>query len=55
MYTARSRVDAVLFEGQACGGPLMIYESVENHTCFQEGIEAPALIKRMVDQVTQFG
>lgn len=55
MYAARSRLDAVLFEGQACGGQLMTYESVENYPGFPEGIGAPELVKKMVDQATRFG
>ena len=55
MYAARSRLDVVLLEGKACGGQLMTYESVENYPGFPEGIEAPELVQRMVDQATRFG
>ena len=55
LYAARSRLDVVLLEGKACGGQLMTYESVENYPGFPEGIEAPELVQRMVDQATKFG
>jgi thioredoxin reductase (NADPH) len=55
LYAARSRLDVVLLEGKACGGQLMTYESVENYPGFPEGIEAPELVQRMVDQATRFG
>jgi len=55
LYAARSRLDVVLLEGKACGGQMMTYESVENYPGFPEGIEAPELVQRMVDQATRFG
>jgi thioredoxin reductase (NADPH) len=55
LYAARSRLDVVLLEGKACGGQLMTYEAVENYPGFPEGIEAPELVRRMVDQATRFG
>jgi thioredoxin reductase (NADPH) len=55
LYAARSRLDVVLLEGKACGGQLMTYEMVENYPGFPEGIEAPELVQRMVDQATRFG
>ena len=55
LYAARSRLDAVLFEGKACGGQLMTYESVENYPGFPQGIEAPELVQKMVEQATRFG
>jgi thioredoxin reductase (NADPH) len=55
LYAARSRLDVVLLEGKDCGGQLMTYESVENYPGFPEGIEAPELVRRMVDQATKFG
>jgi thioredoxin reductase (NADPH) len=55
LYAARSRLDVVLLEGKACGGQLMTYELVENYPGFPEGIEAPELVQRMVDQATRFG
>lgn len=55
LYAARSRLDVVLLEGKACGGQLMTYESVENYPGFPEGIEAPELVQKMVDQATRFG
>jgi thioredoxin reductase (NADPH) len=55
IYAARSRLDVVLLEGRVCGGQLMTYESVENYPGFPEGIEAPDLVQRIVDQATRFG
>ncbi|HSR13423.1 MAG TPA: thioredoxin-disulfide reductase [Thermodesulfobacteriota bacterium] len=55
LYAARSRLDAVLLEGKACGGQLMTYEWVENYPGFPEGIGAPELVQRMVDQAARFG
>lgn len=55
LYAARSRLDVVLLEGKTCGGQLMTYESVENYPGFPEGIDAPELVQRMVDQATRFG
>ena len=55
LYAARSRLDVVLLEGKACGGQLMTYESVENYPGFPEGIGAPELVRRMVEQATRFG
>ena len=55
LYAARSRLDLVLLEGRTCGGQLMTYEMVENYPGFPEGIEAPDLVQRMVDQATRFG
>ncbi len=54
LYAARSRLDVVLLEGKICGGQLMTYETVENYPSFPEGIEAPDLVQRMVDQATRF-
>ncbi len=55
LYAARSRMDVVLLEGKACGGQLMTYESVENYPGFPEGIGAPELVQKMVDQACRFG
>lgn len=55
LYAARSRLDVVLLEGKACGGQMMTYESVENYPGFPEGVEAPELVQRMIDQATKFG
>lgn len=55
LYAARSRLDVVLLEGQACGGQLMTYEWVENYPGFPQGIGAPELVERMVEQATAFG
>lgn len=55
LYAARSRLDVVLLEGKTCGGQLMTYEMVENYPGFPEGIEAPDLVQRMVDQAIRFG
>jgi thioredoxin reductase (NADPH) len=55
LYAARSRLDVVLLEDKACGGQLMTYESVENYPGFPEGVGAPELVQKMVDQATRFG
>lgn len=55
LYAARSRLDVVLLEGKACGGQMMTYELVENYPGFPEGIGAPELIQKIIDQVAKFG
>jgi thioredoxin reductase (NADPH) len=55
LYAARSRLDVLLLEGKACGGQLLTYETVENYPGFPEGIGAPDLVQRMVEQATNFG
>jgi thioredoxin reductase (NADPH) len=55
IYAARSRMDAMLLEGMACGGQILTADVVENYPAFPCGVKGADLADFMMKQAEHFG
>ena len=54
IYTSRSDLKTIVFEGMNPGGQLMITTEVDNFPAFPEGLQGPELMERMKEQAKKF-
>ncbi len=55
LYGSRARMKTVLIERAACGGQILITDTIENFPGFPEGIKGPDLADWMAKQAAHFG
>jgi len=55
LYACRARMDVILLERFACGGQVLLTDSIENYPGFPEGIKGPELAEWMYKQAEHFG
>lgn len=55
LYACRARMKTVLLEKLACGGQILITDTIENFPGFPEGVKGPDLAEWMAKQAAHFG
>lgn len=55
LYSCRARMKTLLIEKMACGGQILITDTIENFPGFPEGIKGPDLSEWMLKQAQHFG
>jgi len=55
LYACRARMRTLLFERSACGGQILVADTIENYPGFPEGIKGPDLADWMSKQAERFG
>ncbi|MBN2453435.1 MAG: FAD-dependent oxidoreductase, partial [Candidatus Omnitrophica bacterium] len=55
LYACRARMKTVLVEKLACGGQILITDTIENFPGFPEGTKGPDLADWMLKQAARFG
>jgi len=55
IYTARAKLNPLLFAGHMFGGQLMMTSDVENYPGFPEGVQGPKLMEKFRQQAEKFG
>ena len=55
LYLARARMKVLLIEKMACGGQILIADTIENFPGFPKGVRGPDLAEHFLDQAKHFG
>jgi thioredoxin reductase (NADPH) len=55
IYASRARMKTVLLEKMACGGQLLVADTIENFPGFPDGAKGPMLAEWMAKQADHFG
>jgi thioredoxin reductase (NADPH) len=55
IYTSRAGMRTLLLEKMACGGQILVTDTIENFPGFPEGIKGPDLAEWMYKQASHFG
>lgn len=55
LYLCRARMNTALVEKMACGGQMLLTDTIENFPGFPEGIKGPELAEWMYKQALHFG
>jgi len=55
LYASRARMKTILIEKMACGGQVLITDTIENFPGFPDGIKGPELADWFLKQASRFG